>query len=182
MRTKTYTTSDYQKLAVIFGPNIPIIEATLPLRLEVMPHHANGAVESDGLCCVLAKALGGASVAVLRCKTYILTERGRKTVVMKYSNGESAAAFIQLFDRGVRLTKSLLVEFLPIPPTHKRVFLQARHRERMVEKGTTGKVTRAYTKPSTRVIQHVEVQRGRRRVLITDGSYRCAVRYKALAA
>lgn len=172
------STSDSNRLKRAFGPNLPIVEATVALRFTVLHKHFKGSVAKNALCCAIANALGGTDVAVLRTYTFIRSVYKGKDVVMKYQNGAAANAFIQMFDAGMRVTKPVPVVLLPVPETHRAASLAKRHQRRVAAK-VDGEFVRAYRKPSLKVGK-VVIAHGTQRVVVVDKSHRCATRYISL--
>lgn len=177
--TKHAFTQDTRRMLAVFGPALKIIEAKTALRTTIMPRHSKNATPGNGMCCAIAKALGGADVAVLRTFTFI-REAGA-TYVTKYQNGADAEAFTSMFDKGMVMTKPIDVVFLPVPVTHRKANLAKRHQRRKSEAARLGYTPRAYRKPSVKTATIV-IAKGRSRIAVHDKSQRCATRYNNMAA
>ncbi len=169
MPRKYHSTSDSNQLKRIFGANMPLLDATVNLKITVKPSDLKGAKPKSAVCCGIAKAAGGTDVAIFRSIAYFKEQEGRRTVIRKYANGEDARAFIRMFDgtrNGFKLAAPMTVTFLPVPPSHTQKAMAQRHAQKRV----------TYSKTSKRA-KTVTVNRGKRMVIL-DRSRNCAARYQ----
>lgn len=149
MPAKITSTSDSEYLARVFGPGLAVIEAVNAKRATVLPAHMKGALPESAICCGIAKALGGADVAIFRTCSYVKERMASKWVVTRYKNGDDAQSFIRLFDKatgrgkpGIKLTAPVSITLLPVPPSQLKAAMAKRGKQRRRAKNAAAAATK----------------------------------------